>query len=115
MSLIFIAIPSKGTVTDNQLKEGFLRFLAELHLGYPQHTFISPMVQDYALLKYMPSTEATWAAWGHHCKTLIERSDGVWVLRFEGWDTSVGVRGEIEHANQHNKPVTMIEVPKEFL
>jgi hypothetical protein len=46
----------------------------------------------------MPQTEATWADWGKHCRTLIERSDEVWVLKLEGWDTSVGVTEEVRYA-----------------
>lgn len=115
MALIFIAIPTKGTVTDGKLNEKFLAFLARLHTFFPGNTFISPMVQDYALLKFMPDSPATWEAWGHHCKTIIERSDEVWVLQFEGWDTSVGVNGEMKHAREHDVPVAFIGIPEEFL
>lgn len=112
MSLIFIAVPTKGVAeAHGVLNEDYLRFFAQLHLYYPDHTFISPMLQDYQLLKYMPDTDATWAVWSRHCKTLIERSDEVWVLQFDGWAESVGVRGEIDHANIHNKPVAYIGIP----
>jgi hypothetical protein len=110
MSLIFIAVPTKGTVTNGTLNEQFLEDVAKLHLKYPMHTFIVPMIQDYQLLKYLPSTEATWADWGHHCRTLIEHSDVLWVLEYEGWDTSVGVQGEIEHAHLHKIPIRYIDI-----
>jgi hypothetical protein len=107
--LIFIAVPSSGVVRDGALTSEFISDLAELHTRYPQHTFISPMLQDYALLPYM-KLNATWEDWGHHCRTIIERSDEVWVLMYDGWETSVGVRGECEHANKHNIPVQHIVV-----
>jgi hypothetical protein len=111
MALIFIAIPTKGTVADGKLTDAFLEFYAGLYEFYPEHTFIAPMIQDYAILKFMPNTPATWETWGQHCRTLIERSDEVWVAQFDGWDTSVGVRGEIDHAELHNKPVAYVGVP----
>lgn len=109
--LIFVAIPTRGTVRDGALTPEFLKFLANLHAFNPEHTFISPMVQDYQLLQYM-NTAPDWASWGKHCRTIIERCDQVWVLQFDGWDSSVGVRGEIDHATLHNKPITYIKVPK---
>jgi hypothetical protein len=114
MSLIFIAIPTKGTVVDKQLTDEFLRFFARLYDFFPQHTFIAPMIQDYAILRFMPNKETTWEAWGKHCRDLIERSDEVWVLQYDGWDTSVGVRGEIEHAELHGKPVAFVGVDVEL-
>lgn len=108
MALIFIAIPTKGTVTDGKLNEQFLKDLAMLHLKHPEHTFVAPMVQDYQLLKYMPNTDATWECWGQHCRIRIERCDTVWVLQYDGWDTSKGVAAEIEHAQKFLKLITFV-------
>lgn len=112
MALIFIAIPTEGTVENGKLTWEFLHDLAKLHLNYPSHTFISPMVQDYQLLQFMPNTDATWKNWGRHCRTLIERCDAVWVLKYEGWSESKGVVGEIEHAQKFLKTVTFIDPHK---
>jgi hypothetical protein len=114
MSLIFIAIPTTGTVRNSKLTPQFLKMLASLHTKYPQHTFIAPMVQDYQILKYMDVT-ATWEDWGKHCRALIERCDEVWVLKFEGWDSSVGVAGEIECGVYHGKPIAFLEVDDEVV
>jgi hypothetical protein len=83
--------------------------LANLHLKFPDHTFISPMVQDYQLLKFLPSATATWDDWGRHCRVLIERCDAVWVMTYNGWDTSVGVAGEIAHAQKFMKMITFVD------
>jgi hypothetical protein len=98
--LVFIAVPSAGVVKDGALTQEFLKDLAELHIKHPHYTFISPMVQDYALLPYM-TVDATWEDWGHHCRKIIERVDAVWVLMYNGWETSIGVQGEINHAYRH--------------
>lgn len=112
MSLIFIAIPTKGTVKHGSISEQFLRDLAAMHVFCPQHTFIAPMVQDYQLLRFM-EVEPTWADWGKHCRQIIERSDEVWVMTYEGWETSVGVTGEISHATSCSVPVYYID-PSSF-
>lgn len=108
MSLIFIAIPTKGTVVNGALTEEFLCDLAQMHVAFPQHTFISPMVQDYQLLKFM-KVEPVWAEWGKHCRTIIERCDEVWVMQYHGWAESVGVSGEIQHAQSAGVPHFFIE------
>jgi hypothetical protein len=109
MALIFVAMPSKGAVLNNAIRPTVLACIAELHIQHPENTFIAPMVQDYQLLPFMPKFEATWADWGRHCRKLIERSDQVWVLTYDGYDTSVGVAGEIEHAVLRNIPVLYVE------
>jgi hypothetical protein len=64
--------------------------------------------------------EPNWEQWGDHCRRLIERCDEVWVLMYEGWrkpvyamddtyNTSKGVRGELEHAVECHVPVSFIE------
>lgn len=104
MKLVFVAIPSKGTVVDGALRKEFLMKLAELHENNPGITFVSPMVQDYQILEFL-SVEPIWEELGKHCRCLIERSDEVWVLMYEGWKESTGVTAEVAHAKQHGKPV----------
>lgn len=115
--LIFIAVPTKGVahqspLLKNQLREEFIRHVARLHEQFPQHTFLVPMIQDYALLKHM-TVEATWEAWGHHCRTLINVSDEVWVLEYDGWEESTGVKAEIATADALSKKVRYI-VPSDI-
>lgn len=107
--LVFIAIPTKGTVVDGKLSDEFLKHLADLHIAYPNFTFWAPMVQDYALLKFMPNVDATWEVWGAHCRRMIEACDEVWVLKYDGWRESTGITAEVEHAKQFNKPRMYLE------
>lgn len=122
--VVFLAMPTKGSTLQNSAETGRMRMevykdLAKLHQLDPNITFIAPMVQDYCLLPFM-TVEANWEQWGDHCRRLIERSDEVWVLMYEGWrrpvysmdeiyNTSKGVRGELEHAAKHRVPVSFIE------
>lgn len=88
MSLVFIAVPTKGVVTDGKLNVSFVRFVAQLHRVYPHLTFVVPMIQDYALLPYLPDVDATWE---------------VWVIHYDGWAESTGVKAEIALAAKYGK------------
>jgi hypothetical protein len=109
MSLIFIAVPTSGVTTDGKLNAEFVAHVAGLHELYPQHTFIVPMIQDYALLPYL-KVEATWEVWGHHCKALIKVCDEVWVMMYDGWGTSTGVRAEIDIAADWHKAIYYLPI-----
>lgn len=106
--LIFIAVPTTGVVTNGKLNESFIRDVARLHELHPEHTFIIPMIQDYALLPYL-QVEATWEVWGKHCKAHIRVCDQVWVLKYNGYKTSVGVKGEIELADMFDRTVLYMD------
>ena len=122
--VVFIAMPTIGsTLRDSaetgRMREAVYKDMALLHEKYPDYTFVAPMVQDYCLLPHM-NVEPNWEQWGNHCRRLIERSDEVWVLMYDGWrrpvyamddiyNRSKGVRGELEHAAKHRVPVSFIE------
>jgi hypothetical protein len=108
--LVFVAVPTSGVAANGRLNESFIRDIALLHELFPTITFIVPMIQDYALLPHM-SVDATWEKWGHHCRKLIERCDEVWVLKYKGYDTSVGVAGEVRHAGLHGVLVRWFGIP----
>ena len=122
--VVFIAIPTKGVTNSSSAGEGRLleqvhKDLARLHERYPDHTFLVPMVQDYALLPHL-GVAPTWEVWGDRCRRLIERADEVWVLMYNGWvnptlvmdavyNTSKGVFGELVHAVVHSVPVFFMD------
>jgi hypothetical protein len=99
LKTVFISIPSKGTVENEKLKGEFLSYLAKLQMENPDCALIAPMVQQYQLLPYMP-LEPTWEQWCDYCRAVIGCCQEVWVLQFDGHDTSVGVAGEIAHADR---------------
>ena len=122
--VVFIAMPTEGSTLresadTGRMRERVYKDLAKLHELDPHITFIAPMMQDYCLLPHL-LVEANWEQWGDHCRRLIERCDEVWVLMYEGWrkpvyamddiyNTSKGVRGELEHAAKHGVSVSFIE------
>lgn len=117
MKVVFIAIPTKGTVRNGALTESFMRDFAAMHTNCPDIAFIAPMVQDYQLLGYM-GVSATYDVWGERCEAILAKCDEMWVLCYEGWrepvdtmsndNTSWGVAGEIATARKLNIPVRFL-------
>lgn len=120
MKVVFIAIPTKGTVKDGKLTDAFIQDLAELHTHFPDVAFIAPMVQDYQILGHM-NVAATYEVWGRRCEAVLAKCDELWVMCYEGWrdpdmemsavNTSEGVYGEICTALTYSKPIHYVLVP----
>lgn len=106
----FISVPSSGITKDGTLTEQFIKTIAKLHADHPATSLISPMFMGYAIIPHLSNQEATWSTWGNHCERLIEASDELWVIKFDGWENSTGVTMEIAHARHHNKPVAYVEL-----
>lgn len=100
MAMIVISVPSVGVVIDNKLSVDFLKKVAQLTELHPDISFVNPMVEGYSILPYLSNQEATWNVWGQYCERLIKKSDGLWVLQFDGWDSSIGVANEIAIAEK---------------
>jgi hypothetical protein len=66
------------------------------------------MIQDYALLPYLQGVDATPAVWGKHRERSIKVCDEVWVIQFEGWETSTDIQAEIELAQKYNKKLVFM-------
>lgn len=47
--------------------------------------------------------------WQKRDRLMIKKSDGIVILKIDGWDTSVGVTDEISYAKRLGKPVVFIE------
>jgi hypothetical protein len=49
-----------------------------------------------------------WDFWESYDRTFIEWSDVLYIAQFPGYDTSVGIRGEIQIAKSLNRPIVYI-------
>ena len=47
--------------------------------------------------------------WRHYDIDILRRCDGLYVLKLDGWDTSIGVAAEIAVALAINLPVTYVD------
>lgn len=114
MKVVFVSFPTAGTVVDGMLSSTFLKYLAQLHKDNTDVVFLAPMVQQYPISQFL-NVPATWNQWNQMCVELISRSDEVLVLKFAGWEDSVGVAGEIQTAKAFSKPLRFQDIPQATL
>lgn len=69
----------------------------------------SPVLYGLKVLQYVDGLD-DWATWKTFCENAILVSKEVWVLMFEGWDKSTGVKAEIDFAIANNIPVKYINI-----
>jgi len=55
-----------------------------------------------------------WKYWEELCKSMVVRCSQVTLLKFDGWDQSVGVAGELEVARVYEKKVEQID-PEQYI
>lgn len=69
------------------------------------HSVFSPISHTHPIFEAMPSLGGGFQSWADYDNLMIDRCDDVLVLRLPGWEQSVGVRAETEHARATGKPV----------
>lgn len=76
-------------------------------VDFPDICLYNPIVQwhDCALCNRLP-TDAAW--WKARNDKMISVCDELWVLELPGWETSAGVRDEIQVAETFFKPISYV-------
>jgi hypothetical protein len=88
---------------------------------YEQLTFVTAMLLRSGTTVYSPITHCHPLAqqydmprdhsfWLNHDLAILARCDKLLVLRLEGWENSIGLRREIEFANEKNIPIEYIDL-----
>ena len=108
--LVFLAMPTRGTVVDNKVKPEVNSFVAYLHDLHQNTAFLCPVIQDYQVLPYLTKGKASWKEWENRCKAKIKVADELWVLKYPEWNCSIGVAEEIEFAITNGIKVVYINV-----
>lgn len=67
--------------------------------GY--NTF-SPIIQGHYILKVCPEVAGDWGFWQNFCRSYIDKSETMVVLKIDGWDKSIGVSQEMLYARLNN-------------
>ncbi len=115
--LVYLASPYAHP--DERIREARYRaamhFVAESMLApvprrwdVVHRVFYSPIVHNHPLALIYP-TPTAWEFWRAIDFPMLERCDRLVVLRLEGWDRSVGVQAEVEHARSLGKPVHHVD------
>lgn len=73
---------------------------------------LSPVVVGHPLVKKY-NVNGMFTFWEDYCNSEIEHCDEVHVVMLDGWDTSIGVKKEIDFAENLGKMVIYID-PKEI-
>jgi hypothetical protein len=80
-------------------------------LASEQHVF-SPIVYSAPLAERF-ALPGDWDFWRGLDLDFIDRCDQLWVYQLPGWDLSVGVGAEIDHARATGKPVVFVQFEQE--
>ena len=63
-----------------------------------QGAHVHSPITESAAYQTEAGMEGTWEQWSERDKLILDRCDYMIVLMLPGWDKSVGVRSELEHA-----------------
>src|SRR3990167_450533 len=72
-------------------------------IGKGHHLFV-PIAMSHPLQE-IGGAPHTWDFWQSFDTMMLEKADEWWVVKLEGWDTSVGVLAEIEIAKKAKLPI----------
>lgn len=69
---------------------------------------VVPISQSHPMEIYADIKDTRWAHWWELDVDILRRSDELWIAVFDGWDKSVGVRGEVIIAQALGLPIKLI-------
>lgn len=114
--LIYLASPYTSTheaVIERRVKQTQFAAAELIEAG---HLIFSPVVHSHPLSEHISfdstNTPGAMSEWMDYDKAMIDKADEVWVLCLDGWDESLGVEAEIEHARKQDKPVHFVSYPE---
>lgn len=64
----------------------------------------SPIAHTHPI-KMLSGLEGEWQQWKTFDEDIISRCEGLFVLKIDGWEESIGVQAEIEFAREQKIPV----------
>jgi hypothetical protein len=68
----------------------------------------SPISHSHPIEMHMNGVKLCWEFWQNQDLPILKACDELWVLTIDGWLESVGVTGEIEHAEALGIPIRYI-------
>lgn len=109
--IIFISSPYSST--NKELKEYRFKNLCEVcGLILNRGNFpLSPVVHGVPIAEHCDLPD-DFDFWGDYCKKMIDISDRIYVLLTIGWDSSKGVKDEIDYAKKIGKAVFLVSPSK---
>lgn len=97
--LVYLGIPYTGTKDEMNFRASVADIVAR-DLSYKGVMVYSPISSwHHIAIEYNMPTEYTF--WKDMCESFLSRCDKLIVIRLPGWETSVGLQGEIEFAREN--------------
>ena len=106
--MIYLAAPYGAT--DPEMVEQRMREVERVlaHLNFHGQVSYSPLLIHHCLKSGYP-LPSTMEFWRTLCFSLLSKCDEMVVLCLDGWESSIGIREEIEYCAKANIPVTYRE------
>src|SRR5205085_4593490 len=68
----------------------------------------SPIVHSHPIALSGEGLPCEWEYWKQFDEVILSRCDRLWILTIDGWEASVGIKGEIEIARKLNLPIQLL-------
>lgn len=108
MTLVYVAAPYSSIKNKHRLMEEIHKESAKFMLDRPGHYTVPGLLHHYTA-EHCPHLGKDFEFWEEFCVELIKRCDIILLLKFDGWQTSKGVLGEIDTAVEFDKSVIYVE------
>ncbi len=114
--LVYLASPfssfKKTKKAQEAEKEGRFQTISQVAgelfaLGY---AILCPIAQSHPMTLYSEFKGSLWEAWKELDTLMLSRCDQMFIADMEGWEKSVGVRGEIIVAITLDIPIYLVEL-----
>ena len=106
--LVYVAAPYSSIKNKDRLMEEIHKECAKFMLDNPGHFTVPGLVHHYPC-QYSNELGDDFSFWHDFCIELIEKCDIILLLKFDGWQTSTGVLGELNAAIEFDKAVIYTE------
>lgn len=68
-----------------------------------------PITQSVAIVKKSKKLTGLWSTWQTVDLSFVDKLDYILVVKFPGWDKSVGLQAELDYAITHKKRIMTLE------
>lgn len=108
--LVYVAAPYSAIEDRHQLMRDIARISGEYMIANPGEYAVTGLVNHYAALE-CEGLGTDYQFWQVFCELMINKSDKILVIKFPGWESSIGVSQEIKFATETGKEISYWEVP----
>lgn len=107
-----IIVTGPYSSTNKEIKELRIKSISDacLNLMHRGDISVSPLILGLALIeKSGKDLPDSYEFWSKFCKEFVSKSDIMYILNLEGWESSNGVKDEIQEAHRLNIPVYLVD------